>query len=127
MVEGELTERIVGAAIAVHRALGPGLLEGAYEACLARELELEGLHVERQLALPVVYRGLRLDCVYRLDLVVAGRVVVEVKAVDRVHPVHEAQLLTYLRLSNLPVGLLLNFNSPLMRDGVRRFVRTPQA
>ncbi len=117
------TERILGAAITVHRELGPGLLESAYQACLAFELEDCGLRVERQVALPVEYRGVRLDCGYRLDLIVERTVVVEIKAVERIVPVHEAQLLTYLRLSGLPLGLLLNFNVPLLKDGgIRRFI-----
>ena len=121
----EVTEQILGAAIAVHRALGPGLLESAYEACLAFELLERRLHIERQSALPVVYRGVRIDCGYRLDLVVEGMVVVEIKAVERMLPVHEAQILTYLKLSGLPLGLLLNFNVPMMREGIRRFVLDP--
>src|SRR5262245_27569231 len=106
----EVTEQILGGAIAVHRALGPGLLESAYEACLAFELLERGLRIERQTSLPVVYRGVRVDCGYRLDLVVEGTVVVEIKAVERLMPLHEAQIPTYLRLSGLGVGLLLNFN-----------------
>lgn len=118
----EITEQILGAAIAVHRALGPGLLESTYEACLTYELLERQLRIERQTALPVIYRGVRIDCGYRLDLVVEGTVVVEIKAVERLLPVHEAQILTYLKLSGLPVGLILNFNVPMMRDGIRRFV-----
>jgi GxxExxY protein len=123
----DITEQILGAAIAVHRALGPGLLESTYEACLAFELLDRGLAIVRQAALPVVYRGVRIDCGYRLDLVVEGRVIVEIKAVERVLPVHEAQILTYLKLSELPVALLLNFNVPLMKDGIKRFVGHPAA
>lgn len=122
---GEVTEQILGAAIAVHRALGPGLLESAYEACLAFELLERRLHIERQSALPVVYRGVRIDCGYRLDIVVEGMVVVEIKAVERLLPIHDAQILTYLKLSGLPLGLLLNFNVPMMREGIRRFVHDP--
>lgn len=122
---GEITEQILGAAIAVHRSLGPGLLESTYEACLAFELVERRLRIERQASLPVVYRGVRIDCGYRLDLVVEGMVVVEIKAVERMLPIHEAQILTYLKLSGLPVGLLLNFNVPMMRDGIRRFVYDP--
>lgn len=117
----EITEQI-GAAIAVHRALGPGLLESTYEACLAFELLERRLRIERQTALPVVYRGVRIDCGYRLDLIVEGMVVVELKAVERLLPIHDAQMLTYLKLSGHPVGLLLNFNVPMLRDGIRRFV-----
>ncbi|OGV82533.1 MAG: GxxExxY protein, partial [Lentisphaerae bacterium RIFOXYA12_64_32] len=115
--------QILGSAIAVHRALGPGLLESAYEACLAFELLERRLRVERQASLPVVYRGVRIDCGYRLDLVVEAMVVVEIKAVERILPVHEAQILTYLKLSGLSIGLLLNFNVPMMKDGIRRFVQ----
>ena len=118
----ETTERILGAAIAVHRELGPGLLESTYEACLAFELLDRALLIERQAALPVVYRGVHIDCGYRLDLIVERMVVVEIKAVERTLPIHEAQILTYLKLSGLQVGLLLNFNVPRMKDGIRRFI-----
>jgi len=121
----DVTEQILGAAIAVHRALGPGLLESTYEACLAFELVDRGLAIARQAPLPVVYRGVHIDCGYRLDLIVDGRVIVEIKAVERVLPVHEAQILTYLKLSEMPVALLLNFNVPLMKDGIKRFVGRP--
>ena len=123
----DLTDQVLGAAIAVHRALGPGLLESTYEACLAFELVDRGLNITRQAALPVVYRDVRIDCGYRLDLVVNGEVIVEIKAVERILPVHEAQILTYLRLSSMPVALLLNFNVPLMKDGIKRFVGRPTA
>ncbi len=117
-----ITEQILGAAIAVHRELGPGLLESTYEACLVFDLLERQVAIERQVALPVIYRGNTIVCGYRLDLLVAGTVVVEIKAVERILPVHEAQILTYLKLSNLPIGLLLNFNAPMMRDGIRRFI-----
>jgi GxxExxY protein len=117
-----LTERIIGLAIEVHRALGPGLLESAYEECLCYELANGGIRFQRQVPLPVVYKGIRLDCGYRLDVVVANQVIVEIKAVEKLIPVHEAQLLTYLKLSGLKTGLLLNFHSPVMRDGIRRRV-----
>ncbi|MHC4957054.1 MAG: GxxExxY protein [Planctomycetota bacterium] len=107
MLERDRSSAIIGAAIKVHSVLGPGLLESAYETCLCRELELRGLHVERQVPIPVVYEGERLDVGYRADLVVEGAVLVELKTVERIEPVHEAQLLTYLRLSELRVGLLL--------------------
>jgi GxxExxY protein len=113
---------VIGAAIAVHRALGPGLLESTYEACLVYELVELGVAVERQKALPVQYRGVLIDCGYRIDLLVGNEVIVELKSVERILPVHEAQILTYLRLSGFAVGLLLNFNVPLMKDGIRRFV-----
>ncbi len=118
----KVTEQIIGAALEVHRALGPGLLESAYEECLARELALRGVRLERQKALPVEYKGARLDCGYRLDLLVEGSVVVEIKAIDAILPIHEAQLLTYLKLGGWSVGLLLNFNVPVLRDGICRMV-----
>jgi GxxExxY protein len=118
----ELTERIIGAAIEVHRALGPGLLESAYEECLCHELSLRRLAFKRQVALPIRYKGVLLDCGYRLDLLVANQVVVELKSVDKVDGIHEAQLLTYLRLSKCKVGLLINFNVPLLKNGIVRRV-----
>lgn len=118
----ELTREIIGAAIEVHRALGPGLLESAYEACLAFELAERGLRIERQKALPVVYKGLDLDAGYRLDLLVEDKVIVELKAVEAVNAVHEAQMLSYLRLSGCKIGLLINFNVKLLKNGIRRFV-----
>ncbi len=117
-----ITESIIGAAIEVHRALGPGLQESAYEACLAFEIIERGLKVEQQKPLPVVYREVRLDCGYRLDLLVEGVVIVEVKAVDHLMPVHQAQLLSYLKLSGCHVGLLINFNVKILKDGLRRVV-----
>ncbi|HUY92138.1 MAG TPA: GxxExxY protein [Pirellulales bacterium] len=118
----ELTGEIVGAAIEVHRALGPGLLESAYEECLCREFELRRVRFQRQIALPVSYRGLQLDCGYRMDLVVEEKVVLEIKAVESLAPIHEAQLMTYLKLSGLRAGLLMNFNVVLMKDGIKRIV-----
>lgn len=118
----QLTERIIGAAIEVHRALGPGLLESAYEACLCHELSKQGVGFQRQAEMPVVYDGVRIDCGYRLDLVVEGSVIVELKSVEELAPIHEAQLLTYLRLSGLKVGLLINFNVKLLKDGIKRRV-----
>ena len=117
-----LTSQIIGAAIEVHRELGPGLLESAYEECLCHELSLRRVNFHRQVALPVVYKGVRLDCGYRIDLVVEDMVVVELKTVDRILPVHEAQLLTYLKLYRRPVGLLINFHVPVLKDGVKRMV-----
>ncbi len=126
MIEREnlnrITESIIGAAIEVHRALGPGLLESAYEACLTFELAQRGLKVEQQKPLPVVYREVKLDCGYRLDLLVEEVVIVEVKAVDRLMPIHQAQLLSYLKLSGCKVGLLINFNVKVLKDGIRRLV-----
>ena len=119
----ELTEAIIGAAIEVHRVLGPGLLESAYEECLCFELHDLGLPFERQRALPVVYKSVRLDCAYALDVVVDNRVVLELKSVAALLPIHEAQLLTYLRLSGVDVGLLINFNTRVLPHGLRRLVR----
>jgi GxxExxY protein len=118
-----LTDQIIGAPVAVHRALGPGLLESAYEACLYYELVKRQLRVERQKPLPLVYEGVRLDCSYRMDLVVENCVIVEVKAVAKFDRVHEAQMLSYLELANLRVGLIVNFNvKNLTRQGVMRMV-----
>lgn len=122
MTVNDLTQAIIGAAIEVHRALGPGLLESAYEECLCEELKLHGIPFERQRPLPVTYKGKRLDCGYRLDLVVDNAVVVELKAIETFAPIHDAQLLTYLRLGGWKVGLLINFNVPILRDGIRRKV-----
>lgn len=116
-----ITESIIGAAIRVHRELGPGLLESAYEACLVFELRDAGLQIEVQKSLPIVYRGVKLDCGYRLDLVVENKILLELKAVERLLPIHEAQLLSYLKLSGLKLGLLMNFNVELLKDGIRRF------
>jgi len=118
----KITEIIIGAAMAVHRELGPGLLESAYEACLAYELPDRGLSVERQKALPVKYRGVNVDCGYRIDLLVEGKVVVELKAVERLEAIHKAQLISYLKLSGCKVGLLINFNVKVLKDGIRRLV-----
>ena len=117
-----ITGQIVDSAMRVHSHLGPGLLESAYEACLAHELHKRGLVIHRQLALPVEYDGLRVDAGYRIDLLVEDAVIVELKAVDAINPVHRAQLLSYLRLSQKRVGLLLNFNVRHLRDGIERFV-----
>jgi GxxExxY protein len=117
-----LSREVIGAAIEVHRHLGPGLLESAYEVALRRELELREIPHQFQVPLPVEYKGVPLDCAYRLDVVVGGILVVELKSVDKLEPIHTAQLLTYLRLSNLWLGLLINFNVPVLREGVRRVV-----
>ncbi len=118
----ELSHEILGAALEVHRTLGPGLLESAYEECLAHEMSLRRLNFVRQQALPLSYKGVRLDCGYRLDFLVEGLVALEIKSVERLLPIHEAQLLTYLRISDLWLGLLLNFNSSLLQKGIRRLV-----
>ena len=112
----------VDAALHVHKALGPGLLESAYEHCLAHEISRRGLAIQRQVALPIVYEGEKLDAGYRLDLVVDGAVIVEIKSVDALAPIHDAQILTYLKLSGLRVGLLMNFNVALFKQGLKRFV-----
>ena len=123
MLIGEgLTESIIGAAIDVHRELGPGLLESAYEQCLHRELQERGLQASRQVELPIKYKGEELDCGYKIGLLVEGQVVVELKAVEKVLPVHQAQLLTYMKLSNCPIGLLINFNVKLLTEGLHRRV-----
>jgi GxxExxY protein len=118
----DLTRRVIGAAIAVHRALGPGLLESAYEFCLAAKFGHEGLRFQRQRPLPLVYRGETVDCGYRLDFAVEEQVIVEVKAVESLNRVHEAQVLSYLKLSGLRVGLLINFHEYSLKKGLRRFV-----
>ena len=118
----DLSSAIIGAAIEVHRTLGPGLLESAYEQCLAQELSLREIPFERQKPLPVYYQGTQLDCGYRLDFLVAGIVVVEVKAIDALLPIHQAQLLSYLKLGGWKLGLLINFHVPLLREGIKRLV-----
>ena len=115
-----ITEKIISAAIEVHRVLGPGLLESAYEECMRHELNLRNISFIRQLPLPVKYKGVSLDCGYRIDVLVADTVVVEIKAVELLLPIHEAQLLTYLKLGKWPAGLLINFNVPLLKQGIRR-------
>ena len=118
----QLSSKIIGAAIEVHKTLGPGLLESAYEDCLCHELNIQGLLFEKQKPLSVVYKGKKLDCGYRLDIVVEKAVVIELKSCEKIEPIHKAQLLTYLKLSGLNLGLILNFNVPLMRDGIVRIV-----
>jgi len=120
MTINELSGIVIGAAIEVHKVLGPGLLESAYENCLCHELQLRNVIYERQKSLPITYKGVDLDCGYRLDVVVQGVLVLEVKACERIESIHQAQLLTYLKLSGLSLGLLLNFNVPVMRDGIVR-------
>jgi GxxExxY protein len=117
-----VTETIIGAAIRVHKALGPGLLESAYEACLAFEIVDQGLTVVQQKPLPVIYRDVHLDCAYRLDLLVDNSVIVEIKSIDAIQQIHKAQLLSYLKLSGCKVGLLINFIVPLLKDGIVRLV-----
>jgi GxxExxY protein len=117
-----LTGRIIGAAIEVHKMLGPGLLESAYEVCLAHELSLTKTSFNRQVPLPLTYKTLQLDCGYRLDFLVENTVVLELKALEGLQPIHEAQLLTYLKLGTWPIGLLINFNTPVLRKGIKRMV-----
>ena len=116
----KLTSKIIGAAIEVHKHLGPGLLESAYEECLCHELELRRIRFDRQKSLPIEYKGRKLDCGYRLDVLVEDKVVLELKSCEKIEPIHKAQLLTYLKLSNINLGLLLNFNSITMKEGIVR-------
>jgi len=120
--DSDLSERVIGSAIEVHRHLGPGLLESAYEECLCFELKQFGIEHRRQVPLPVIYKDVRLDCGYRMDIVVERALVLEIKAIDRLTPVHEAQMLTYLKLSGLRIGFLMNFNVELFKHGLKRIV-----
>ena len=122
MTNNEVTHEIIGAAIEVHKHLGPGLLESAYEECLAHELQLRKLRVERQKPVPVVYKETKLECGYRLDLLVECKIVVELKSVEGLGPIHEAIMMTYLRMSGHKLGLLINSNVSVLKDGVRRFI-----
>jgi GxxExxY protein len=117
----QITERIIGCAIEVHRKLGAGLLESAYEACLAFELESAGLDVKRQVAVPVVYKDVKLDCGYRIDLLIENSVIIELKTVDAFIPVHEAQILTYMKFAHKNIGLLINFNVTVLKNGIKRY------
>ena len=117
-----LTSRVIGLAIEVHRALGPGLLESAYEECLCFELTSHDIRFKRQVPLPVVYKSVHLDCAYRMDIVIVNLLIAELKTVERILPVHEAQLLTYLRLSGITTGLILNFHAPVLKEGIKRLV-----
>jgi len=118
----DLSNRVIGCAIEVHRILGPGLLESTYRQCFARELELNGIGFRLEHALPVEYKGIQLDCGYRVDVIVENEIVIELKAVDRLKGIHEAQLLTYMRLSGIRHGFLINFNVKLLKDGLQSFV-----
>jgi GxxExxY protein len=122
MKDSNITHAIIGAAIEIHRELGPGLLEAVYEECLAKEFDLRQMAYERQKPIPLVYKDLKLECGYRLDFLVASRVVVELKSIETIAPIHESVILTYLRLSETPLGLLINFNVPVLKDGIRRYV-----
>jgi GxxExxY protein len=116
----DLTAEVIGAAIEVHKALGPGLLESAYEECLCHELKLRGIEFERQVDLPIEYKGTKLDCAYRMDIVADDQLIVELKSCESLQPIHQAQLLTYLKLTGLKVGLLINFNVPILKQGIKR-------
>jgi len=120
--EDEISKIVIGAAIEVHKHLGPGLLESAYEECLCHELDLHGLAYERQKALHVTYKGKTLDCGYKLDIIIEKLVILELKSVEKVDPIHEAQLLTYLKLSECKLGILINFNVPVLKNGIKRIV-----
>jgi GxxExxY protein len=122
MRDKDLSHAIIGAAIEIHRTLGAGLLEAVYEKCLAREFALRSILFERQKPIPLVYKDLKLECGYRLDFLVSGRIVVEIKSIEAIAPIHESVMLTYLRLSGSPIGLLINFNVPILKDGIRRYV-----
>jgi GxxExxY protein len=122
MLDKELSHNIIGAAIEIHSTLGPGLLEAVYEECLARELSIRRVPFERQKPIPLVYKDLKLECGYRLDFLVSGRIVVEIKSIEAFAPIDESVMLTYLRLSGVPLGLLINFNVPILKDGLRRYV-----
>ena len=118
----ELSNRVIGCAIEVHRFLGPGLLESAYEQCLAYELNRSGIAFQLQHPLPVQYKDIRLDCGFRIDMLVENQLIVELKSVEAIKPIHEAQLLTYMKLANVKIGLLINFNNTRLKDGIKRFV-----
>ncbi len=118
----KLTGEIIGAAIEVHKILGPGLLESAYEECLCHEFKLRSFPFERQKELPIEYKGVKLDCGYRLDVVVWDKIILELKSCNELQPIHEAQLLTYLKLTNIKVGLLINFNVSVLKEGIKRLV-----
>ena len=120
--ENDISGKVIGAAIEVHKMLGPGLLESAYEECLCREMQLRGIKFKRQVLLPLKYKGAVLDCGYRLDLLVEDRVIVELKSIECLEPIHEAQMLTYLKLRNAWLGLIINFNVIMLKDGIRRLV-----
>jgi len=122
MTENEIAHQIIGIAIDLHRALGPGLLENAYKECLAYKLKQSGLNIEKEKAMPLIYENVKLDCGYRLDLLVENKVVVELKSVDRLNDIHLAQVLTYLKLGNFKLGLLINFNEAILKDGIKRVV-----
>ena len=118
----EISNKVIGCAIEVHRSLGPGLLESTYEQCLAREMDLSGMAFKLQSPLPVEYKGIKLDCGYRVDMLIEDKLIVELKSVEKTLPIHEAQILTYMKLANIQVGLLINFNVERLKEGIKRFV-----
>jgi len=124
MEDNKITEKIIGAAINVHRALGPGLLESAYQECLLYELKSIGLKVKKEISLPIIYKEVKLDHGYRIDLLVEEKIVLELKTVEKFTEVHSAQILTYMKLGNYPLGLLINFNTKLLKNGIKRFINT---
>lgn len=126
-MDNKLTQQIIGAAIEVHKALGPGLLESAYQECLFHELKSNNLKVQKEVALPIVYKDIKLDHGYRLDLLIENRIVVELKTVECFTDVHFAQVLTYLKLGKYPIGLLINFHTKLLKSGIKRFINTPNS
>lgn len=122
LTENQISSKVIGAAIEVHKQLGPGLLESAYEYCLAHELESLGFTVERQVALPIIYKGIKLDAGYRIDLLINQKLIIEIKSIEALAPIHTAQLLTYLKLKDLKLGLLINFNSVVVKGGIKRII-----
>ncbi len=124
MIESDLTQKIISAAIEVHKQLGPGLLESAYEECLSYELLQRGLSIKRQQPVPVIYKEVKLDCGYRIDILVENKIVVEIKSIDALAPIHTAQVLTYLKFASKEVGILINFNVTLLKNGLKRYVMT---
>ena len=126
MIYDKITENIIGAAIEVHRALGPGLLESAYQECLYFELKAKGYSVQKEISQPIVYKDIKLDHGYRIDLLVEHKIVIELKTVEKFTDVHTAQVLTYMKLGDYPIGLLLNFNTKLLKNGIKRFINTTE-
>jgi GxxExxY protein len=122
MYPNQITSEIIASAINVHRILGPGLLESAYEECLAFELKKAGLEVDRQIPVPIIFKEIKLECGYRIDILVENTVIIELKSVDALAPIHEAQILTYLKFSNKKIGLLINFNVTLLKNGIKRYL-----
>lgn len=122
MLYNDITDKIIGSAIEVHKNLGPGLLESAYEECLSYELLQKGLNIERQKPVPIIYKDVKLDCGYRIDVLVENKIIIELKSVDEFHPVHEAQILTYMKFAEMKIGLLINFNVTKLKNGIKRYI-----